>query len=62
MDMFMIASIIQFAFTNLADRFEQIGVSVHALKRGDGSRHRRRTPLLRSGTARRARIRLSRDS
>jgi hypothetical protein len=50
MDQFMSASIIQFVSTDLTNRFEQISVSVRVLKRGDGSRHRRRNSLSRNGT------------
>jgi hypothetical protein len=57
MDLFMIATIIQFVSTNLTDRVEQIGVSVLVLKRSGDSRHRRRTPS--PETVRRAWIRLS---
>jgi hypothetical protein len=37
MHQFMGASIIQFVTTNLTNRFEQISVSAHVLKRSDGS-------------------------
>jgi hypothetical protein len=46
-----IACIIQFASTNMKNRFVQIIVSVRVLKRSDGTRrHRRITPLPRNGT------------
>jgi hypothetical protein len=46
----MSVSTIQFVSTNLKNRFEQMGVSVCALKRSDGSRDRRRILLPRNGT------------
>jgi hypothetical protein len=45
----MSASIVQLISSNLANSFEQIGVSVRVLERSDGSRHRRRIPLPRNG-------------